>query len=77
MSATIGNLEEISAFLNAELYRQNFRPVDIKEYVKCEKEIWLVDSKEEEIFTDKKRINYPVSSFITYCLKKYLRIRIL
>ncbi|XP_014224131.1 helicase POLQ-like [Trichogramma pretiosum] len=61
MSATIGNLEEITSFLKAELYIKNFRPVDIKEYVKCETDIWLVDSRLEEIYTDKKTINYPYS----------------
>lgn len=60
MSATIGNLKEISAFLDAELYVRNFRPVDIKEYVKCENGIWLIDYREEELFTDKKTINYRV-----------------
>ena len=60
MSATIGNLKEISVFLNAELYVQNFRPVEVKEYVTCDRHIWLVDNKLEEIFTDKKVLNYPV-----------------
>ncbi|XP_011494066.1 PREDICTED: helicase POLQ-like [Ceratosolen solmsi marchali] len=61
MSATIGNLKEISTFLNAEMYVHNFRPIAIKEYVKCESEIWLVDSRTEELFTDKKIINYKYS----------------
>ncbi|OXU31363.1 hypothetical protein TSAR_014936 [Trichomalopsis sarcophagae] len=61
MSATIGNLKEISDYLNAELYTQNFRPVAIKEYVKCEGDIWLIDTREENIFTDKKTIKYNYS----------------
>lgn len=65
MSATIGNLKEISDFLNAELYTQNFRPVAIKEYVKCEGDIWFIDTREENIFTDKKKIKYKVSLFIS------------
>ena len=61
MSATIGNLDEIATFLNAELYTGNFRPVEIKEYVKCEENIWLLDFKTEELLTDVKKINYRVS----------------
>lgn len=61
MSATIGNLDEIATFLNAELYTGNFRPVEIKEYVKCEENIWLLDLKTEELLTDVKKINYRVS----------------
>ncbi|XP_063972884.1 helicase POLQ-like [Diachasmimorpha longicaudata] len=61
MSATIGNLNEVAEFLKAEVYTQNFRPVELKEYVKCENRIWLIDTKEEEIFTDEKRINYQYS----------------
>ncbi|XP_078051698.1 mutagen-sensitive 301 [Augochlora pura] len=61
MSATIGNLNEIAEFLNADLYTGNFRPVEIKEYVKCDDNIWLVDLKTEDIFTDLKKINYRYS----------------
>lgn len=61
MSATIGNLEEIATFLNADLYTGNFRPIEIKEYVKCDENIWLVDLKTEELLTDVKKINYRYS----------------
>jgi POLQ-like helicase len=71
MSATIGNLKEISTFLNAEMYVQNFRPIAIKEYVKCENEIWLIDTREEDIFTDMKKINYKVSSCSFYIIYKF------
>ncbi|XP_034193308.2 mutagen-sensitive 301 [Osmia lignaria lignaria] len=62
MSATIGNLNEIAEFLNADVYTKNFRPVEIKEYVKCEDNIWLFDPTAEEILTDVKKINYRYSS---------------
>ncbi|XP_017875050.1 helicase POLQ-like [Ceratina calcarata] len=62
MSATIGNLTELSGFLNADLYTGTFRPVEIKEYVKCDSDIWLLDSKSEELLTDVKKINYRYSS---------------
>ncbi|CAK9809984.1 Helicase POLQ-like [Anthophora quadrimaculata] len=62
MSATIGNLNEIAEFLNADLYTGNFRPVEIKEYVKCDDNIWLLDMKTEELLTDLKKINYRYSN---------------
>lgn len=62
MSATIGNLEETAKFLNAELYSRNFRPVQLKEYVKFGNEIWLVDTEQDDILVDKKLINYKVGN---------------
>ncbi|XP_011309951.1 helicase POLQ-like [Fopius arisanus] len=62
MSATIGNLDEVARFLKADVYTRNFRPVELKEYIKCEDRIWLINTKEEDIFTDERKINYRVSS---------------
>ncbi|KAL2744268.1 helicase POLQ-like isoform X3 [Vespula maculifrons] len=61
MSATIGNLEEVAQFLNAELYTGNFRPIKIEEYVKCQDNMWLIDIHKEELLTDMKKIDYPYS----------------
>lgn len=35
MSATIGNLPELAEFLQADVYQKNFRPVELREFVKC------------------------------------------
>ncbi|PNF35324.1 hypothetical protein B7P43_G04834 [Cryptotermes secundus] len=43
MSATIGNLHEIATFLDAEMFTQDFRPVELKEYVKCENKLYAVN----------------------------------
>lgn len=34
MSATIGNIQDIAKFLNADVFEKQFRPVELTEYVK-------------------------------------------
>lgn len=60
MSATIGNLKEIAQFLNADTYSQNFRPIKITEYVKCENDIWEVNLNSEELLVDMNTNDYKV-----------------
>lgn len=43
MSATIANLREIATFLNADVYTRNFRPIELKEYVKIGTDILTID----------------------------------
>ncbi|KAG5320009.1 HELQ Helicase, partial [Acromyrmex heyeri] len=61
MSATIGNLKEIAQFLNADMYSQNFRPVKITEYVKCENDMWVVNLNNEELLVDMSTNDYKYS----------------
>ncbi|XP_012216296.1 helicase POLQ-like [Linepithema humile] len=61
MSATIGNLNEIAQFLNADTYSQNFRPIEITEYVKCENDIWVVNLNREELLVDMSSKDYKYS----------------
>ncbi|KAG5319835.1 HELQ Helicase, partial [Pseudoatta argentina] len=61
MSATIGNLQEIAQFLNADMYSQNFRPVKITEYVKCENDMWVVNLNNEELLVDMSTNDYKYS----------------
>ncbi|XP_046395540.1 helicase POLQ-like [Ischnura elegans] len=61
MSATIGNLNEIAAFLKAEIFCNDFRPVELKEYVKYEDALWAVNRRAkcpEEEFQLVRKVQY-------------------
>ncbi|XP_035673236.1 helicase POLQ-like [Branchiostoma floridae] len=45
MSATLNNIQELQTFLSAEVYSNNFRPVQLKEYLKITDSIYEVNSK--------------------------------
>ncbi|XP_077332543.1 helicase POLQ-like [Lithobates pipiens] len=62
MSATLNNVDEIQQFLKAEYYTDNFRPVELKEYVKLKDCIYEVDSKSEHNLTLSRPLNYKYSS---------------
>ncbi|KAF5286028.1 hypothetical protein FQA39_LY16470 [Lamprigera yunnana] len=64
MSATIGNLSDISKFLNAEVYTRNFRPVELIEYVKCGSKIVKVDlnADEDNIFKIYREVSFNYSN---------------
>uniref|UniRef100_A0A1A9WCV6 Helicase POLQ-like n=1 Tax=Glossina brevipalpis TaxID=37001 RepID=A0A1A9WCV6_9MUSC len=67
MSATIGNLSELSKFLNADVYTRGFRPVELKEYIKCGRdilEINLSGKSVEEIFIYKRTVNFNYSDAV-------------
>ena len=49
MSATISNLPEIARFLNADIYTRDFRPVELKEYIKIGSEILSIDGKSKTV----------------------------
>ncbi|XP_073456350.1 helicase POLQ-like [Aquarana catesbeiana] len=62
MSATLNNVDELQQFLKAEYYTDNFRPVELKEYVKLKDCIYEVDSKAENNLTLSRPLNYKYSS---------------
>uniref|UniRef100_A0AAV2IVP4 Helicase POLQ-like n=1 Tax=Knipowitschia caucasica TaxID=637954 RepID=A0AAV2IVP4_KNICA len=62
MSATLGNIKDVQTFLNAENYSNDFRPVQLKEYVKLKDTIYEVDPKEEDCFKLSRSLNYKYSS---------------
>lgn len=66
MSATIGNLNEIAAFLNADVYTRGFRPVELREYIKCGTEILEINASGQavdDIFVVKRCVNFNVSQY--------------
>ncbi|KAL0965703.1 hypothetical protein UPYG_G00284640 [Umbra pygmaea] len=62
MSATLGNVQDIQKFLRAENYSNDFRPIELKEYVKLKDSIYEVDTKEEECFKFSRLLNFKYSS---------------
>ncbi|XP_050183262.1 helicase POLQ-like isoform X1 [Myiozetetes cayanensis] len=64
MSATLNNVGDLQKFLRAEYYTNNFRPVELKEYVKIRDIIYAVDSKTENGFTFSRVLNFKYSSYL-------------
>ncbi|MED6248302.1 hypothetical protein ATANTOWER_031191 [Ataeniobius toweri] len=62
MSATLGNIKDLRTFLGAENYTNDFRPVQLKEYVKLNDTIYEVDPKEENCFRFSRMLNFKYSS---------------
>nr|XP_056711321.1 helicase POLQ-like [Euleptes europaea] len=62
MSATLSNVGDLQQFLKAEYYTSNFRPVELKEYVKIRDSIYEVDSTAENGFTFSRLLEYKYSS---------------
>uniref|UniRef100_A0A8C4S7D3 Helicase POLQ-like n=1 Tax=Erpetoichthys calabaricus TaxID=27687 RepID=A0A8C4S7D3_ERPCA len=62
MSATLNNIGDLQQFLKAENYTSDFRPVQLKEYVKLAGSIYEVDCKEEQYFKLSRPLNFKYSS---------------
>ncbi|KFB49795.1 hypothetical protein ZHAS_00017812 [Anopheles sinensis] len=64
MSATIGNLGEVARFMLADVYCRDFRPVELKEYVKCGDDLFEVRGQAErmdDVFGEKRRLEFDYS----------------
>ncbi|XP_066241562.1 helicase POLQ-like [Saccopteryx leptura] len=61
MSATLNNVEDLREFLQAEYYTSQFRPVELKEYVKINDAIYEVDRKAENGMTFSRLLIYKYS----------------
>ncbi|XP_027628822.1 helicase POLQ-like isoform X2 [Tupaia chinensis] len=61
MSATLNNVEDLQEFLQAEYYTSQFRPVELKEYLKINDTIYEVDSKAENGMTFSRLLDYKYS----------------
>ncbi|XP_077639163.1 helicase POLQ-like isoform X2 [Lonchura striata] len=62
MSATLNNVGDLQKFLQAEYYTNNFRPVELKEYIKIRDTIYTVDSKTQNGFAFSHLLNFKYSS---------------
>ncbi|NXR16470.1 HELQ Helicase, partial [Cinclus mexicanus] len=62
MSATLNNVGDLQKFLQADYYTKNFRPVELKEYIKIRDTIYAVDSSTENGFVFSRLLNFKYSS---------------
>lgn len=65
MSATIGNINEVAEFLKADVYTRDFRPVELKEFVKIGSEIFGINPMAttiEDAFVPSRTIEYGYSN---------------
>ncbi|NXU41979.1 HELQ Helicase, partial [Drymodes brunneopygia] len=62
MSATLNNVGDLQKFLQAEYYTNDFRPVELKEYIKIRDTIYAVDSRTENGFAFSRLLNFKYSS---------------
>ena len=85
MSATIGNIQDVAKFLKAEIFTHNFRPVELKEYVKCEDKLYAINCSTrspDEFLVLERKISFSVSYKIIYiaydpmCVQIFLHIKI-
>ncbi|XP_053952695.1 helicase POLQ-like isoform X2 [Anastrepha ludens] len=68
MSATIGNLTEVSTFLKADIYTRSFRPVELREFIKCGNDILEINTAGktlEEVFVYSRSVNFNYSESLT------------
>lgn len=62
MSATIGNLPDLGRFLKAEIFEKQFRPVELKEYVKLGDVLYRL--REDMELVVERKLAYDVSRTI-------------
>ncbi|XP_062963987.1 helicase POLQ-like isoform X2 [Cynocephalus volans] len=72
MSATLSNVEDLQEFLQAEYYTSQFRPVELKEYLKINDIVYEVDSKAENGMTFSRLLNYKYSDTLKKMDPDYL-----
>ena len=64
MSATLSNIQDLCDFMRAEIYCSDFRPVELKEYIKIEDNIFEVNQSAlcpDDRFTHSRILTFPVS----------------
>ncbi|XP_054720020.1 helicase POLQ-like [Uloborus diversus] len=61
MSATLSNMADLQKFLNADVYEKDFRPIELKEYVKVGSELYELTNKNANEWHLSRTLNYGYS----------------
>lgn len=48
MSATLNNMKDIKQFLHADIYEKNFRPVELREFIKVDSDLYELPNKKSD-----------------------------
>ncbi|KAM3599557.1 uncharacterized protein V6R79_007887 [Siganus canaliculatus] len=62
MSATLGNIGDLQTFLRAQNYTNDFRPVQLREFVKLRDSIYEVDPREDQGFRFFRLLSFKYSA---------------